>query len=738
MTSSRPLYGLTVEPLTNMNQRAHQGGGTETVEVASGEGLVEDQYEAHLKNLYVAYREPTAAKIAELASKLEKLGCAKLAEQVDEVLAGYFSPELVKMAVRPPTIQEQMDSQDRADAAEKATGKEKIIPDLELLQQASASAGEKAKDAETRLGQIEEKFKNATLPSERRLLARERDTIAKELRAAEKSALQAEQAVSKARRAKSISDWATKVKGVGTRMVGKGKVPSAVPAAAPVVAEEAGAATSTAAGAAETAAETGGAEFAAQELAQSGSAVSRKAEAAVTKGLQVAVGRGGPLSSLALRLQPYLLGAIKLPILGEYGLAGMGAGGVATIAAGVVGSFFVGWEIGSILDKYTGVGSWFQKLYEWVAGSGDRGWKDAIDMVGDNLKALEGSKNLDDARHKLAMAHSGVATLLKQNLDEEEKKAVAGLGAEIDKIDTELGTQLAAYLSSKAKSADAAAGSISERQKGDSTVSTIQQILLSPPWNKQISSDPNRKTPDGGWGEYSNKALQEVAATMASNTDPKQQQQGKQLQELSKGDPAATSANLGLVLSLLRGDQPSAAAPAASGHRPTNQDQGQYYFDVQTSTGTHNLMLYQKMLESPANFENWMIANDLLDPSLTGQDRAKAIHDIASAVGQTLDQAKLSDWAVQARDFGVQLYKQHSEAKSAIDYIKQTYSQQFGQASDVVKTQIAQGIVQPMVLRNIVGPDGVIENMSRFLAELETIGAGNYIERTVGKSGGGK
>lgn len=101
MTDHNRLYGLTTEPLTDMNQRAHQGGGTETVEVSSGEGLVEDQYEAHLKNLYVAFREPSAVKMAELAIKLEKAGFVELAGRVDEVLAGFYDPELTKMAELP-------------------------------------------------------------------------------------------------------------------------------------------------------------------------------------------------------------------------------------------------------------------------------------------------------------------------------------------------------------------------------------------------------------------------------------------------------------------------------------------------------------------------------------------------------------------------------------------------------------------------------------------------------------
>lgn len=98
MPTRDQLYGLTVEPLANMNQRAHRGGGVEVVEVPSGEGFVEDQYEAQLKGLYVAYREPTAVKLAALATQLEVEGFVSFAEKVDDVLAGFYQPEFVKLA----------------------------------------------------------------------------------------------------------------------------------------------------------------------------------------------------------------------------------------------------------------------------------------------------------------------------------------------------------------------------------------------------------------------------------------------------------------------------------------------------------------------------------------------------------------------------------------------------------------------------------------------------------------
>lgn len=94
------LYGLPTESQEALNRRAHPGGGTETMVVESGEGLVEDQFEAHLKGLYVAYREPTAGRLAVLASSLEDIGEENLAEEVDDVLADFYEAGLVKFAVQ--------------------------------------------------------------------------------------------------------------------------------------------------------------------------------------------------------------------------------------------------------------------------------------------------------------------------------------------------------------------------------------------------------------------------------------------------------------------------------------------------------------------------------------------------------------------------------------------------------------------------------------------------------------
>lgn len=100
MTPHEYYYGgISVEPLTHIHQRAHPGGGMEIVETQSGEGLVEDQYEAHLKNLYVAYREPAAVRVAGLAAQLEKAGFAVVAAQVDEALGRFYQPEIVKTVV---------------------------------------------------------------------------------------------------------------------------------------------------------------------------------------------------------------------------------------------------------------------------------------------------------------------------------------------------------------------------------------------------------------------------------------------------------------------------------------------------------------------------------------------------------------------------------------------------------------------------------------------------------------
>lgn len=79
------LYNLPIEGVADMNMRAHPGGGNEMVEVASGEGLVEDLYETQLRSLYIAYHEPLG-RLAGLAGKLEAMGAVKASNQVDNII----------------------------------------------------------------------------------------------------------------------------------------------------------------------------------------------------------------------------------------------------------------------------------------------------------------------------------------------------------------------------------------------------------------------------------------------------------------------------------------------------------------------------------------------------------------------------------------------------------------------------------------------------------------------------
>jgi hypothetical protein len=85
------LYDLRPGDFAYQNAEAHPGGGTETVEVPSGEGVVEDQFEAHLRAMEIAYREPTAAILASLANGLDSLGFEKRASQVDSVLESFVA-----------------------------------------------------------------------------------------------------------------------------------------------------------------------------------------------------------------------------------------------------------------------------------------------------------------------------------------------------------------------------------------------------------------------------------------------------------------------------------------------------------------------------------------------------------------------------------------------------------------------------------------------------------------------
>lgn len=83
---SESLYDIQNFGIEDLNAWAHPGGGTETIEVPSGQGLVEDQFEAHLQGLHIAYKEPLAHALASLANKLDENGKEKVASQVDSII----------------------------------------------------------------------------------------------------------------------------------------------------------------------------------------------------------------------------------------------------------------------------------------------------------------------------------------------------------------------------------------------------------------------------------------------------------------------------------------------------------------------------------------------------------------------------------------------------------------------------------------------------------------------------
>ena len=84
------FYDVHPVHMSDINQEAHPGGGTEVVEVPSFEGLVEDQFEAHLRHLEVAYKQPTAVRLAQLSEQLEKSGNCSMAEEIDNLSYFYF------------------------------------------------------------------------------------------------------------------------------------------------------------------------------------------------------------------------------------------------------------------------------------------------------------------------------------------------------------------------------------------------------------------------------------------------------------------------------------------------------------------------------------------------------------------------------------------------------------------------------------------------------------------------
>lgn len=81
-----PLYDIDPESIASLNGRAHPGGGTTTIEVMSGEGLIEDQFEAQLRGLEIAYKEPVLRVLASLADKLDSGVAFASADEVDAII----------------------------------------------------------------------------------------------------------------------------------------------------------------------------------------------------------------------------------------------------------------------------------------------------------------------------------------------------------------------------------------------------------------------------------------------------------------------------------------------------------------------------------------------------------------------------------------------------------------------------------------------------------------------------
>lgn len=87
MTDYSALYDVNPqESAEAVNIAAHPGGGTMILNVASGEGLVEDIFEAQLRGLEIAYKEPIGRVLASLANRLDDLGIEKSANLVDGIL----------------------------------------------------------------------------------------------------------------------------------------------------------------------------------------------------------------------------------------------------------------------------------------------------------------------------------------------------------------------------------------------------------------------------------------------------------------------------------------------------------------------------------------------------------------------------------------------------------------------------------------------------------------------------
>jgi len=86
------LYNDKGIQINDLIRDAHPSGGTEVVEVSSGEGYVEDLIENQMKTLEMVAREPTLKTLASLADKLDGFGLVALADRVDDTLK-FFSAE---------------------------------------------------------------------------------------------------------------------------------------------------------------------------------------------------------------------------------------------------------------------------------------------------------------------------------------------------------------------------------------------------------------------------------------------------------------------------------------------------------------------------------------------------------------------------------------------------------------------------------------------------------------------
>lgn len=87
MTGS--LYDINPNGAADTNISAHPGGGVETLEIFSREGIVEDIYEAHMKTLEIAMKSARLESIASLASEIDEKFGPHYASMIDSILAKY-------------------------------------------------------------------------------------------------------------------------------------------------------------------------------------------------------------------------------------------------------------------------------------------------------------------------------------------------------------------------------------------------------------------------------------------------------------------------------------------------------------------------------------------------------------------------------------------------------------------------------------------------------------------------